>query len=75
MNTRDPNPKGVLSPRDPDAEIHLVLTPFEAAVLLRALEHMTAYYTQSSLLPLSNALRSIGVTPATLNETMKGTLQ
>ena len=67
--------KGLLNPRDPDNEIHLVLTPFEASTLLRVLVHSSLDSSSSATKPIRQALYAIGVKCATLDEIKKGTLQ
>lgn len=44
----------MLDPRDPNNEIHLVLTPFEAAVLFRFLNANSPY--QQTLAEIADAL-------------------
>ncbi len=56
-----------LNPRDPDNEIHLVLTPYEAAMLMRVLLRSDPDEWRR-VRPICDALNDAEIVPATTGE-------
>lgn len=64
----------MLDPRDPDNEIHLVLTPYEAAMVMRALLRSDPDEWRR-VRPVCEALNDANVIPATNGELNDGRLK